>query len=398
MKRLSSEKTIKLTIYSLLIVVGLFPLLSFIPLVFLLLFIVRFNEGEFIIKDIMSRKELILLTISMIASSIVSELWYISIFFTILFIMKMVFIILVGRYIKEKDMNEVIIIILGLGFIVSIIGLIQFITGIGGMPDSWIDQGTYTINFRVFSTFYNPNILSAFLNLVIITGFTVTIYLENNRLKIYSYATVAIALTSLLLTYSRGGWISLCIALGIASLYEKSYIKYTFIVVMALVCFDYFTEAGRLSANKLLTDSSISYRLEVWKASVKIIKENILLGIGKGTSWYEIHTYSDKITWYVSHAHNLYLQILVEGGVIGLGAYVYLSRLIWKKIKLEAFNNTSNRNIISTISFIFFVSLLIYGIVDAVPLLEQIDVFIWLLVGINLGNKAPHMNMKSAEV
>ena len=67
----------------------------------------------------------------------------------------------------------------------------------------------------------------------------------------------------------------------------------------------------------------------LWVSSVELIKENLIFGIGTGGSdnrLYEV--FAVKRQWYDKnekyHAHNQYLQILLDIGLIGFIPFILL--------------------------------------------------------------------------
>lgn len=380
MDNIRVDKIMKMLIYLGLIMGALLPTFFFIPLGLILIFILVFKQGREIVAYLKRDKFLVILFLIMLLSSILSELWYISIFYTIAFFLKGILSVSTGMFIHEKDYRTVIILLLVIGILVSCIGIGQGFFSTISMPESWVDKTVYDIKYRVYSTFSNPNILAAFLNLIIITGVTAILYYKDRLVKILSYGALVVGMVSITLTYSRGGWISLSLSLIIASLFERRYLKYALMVIISFLSFDYFSEIGRLSGYNLLADSSITYRFEIWVAALRIFKENLILGIGSGTAWNYIHSYSDKLGGYVTHAHNLYLQILLDVGIVGFAVFIAFVKALWKDIRDNIFTPAG---IINTISLIYYVSLLAFGFVDAVPLLNQISIFIWFLIGIN---------------
>ncbi len=74
-------------------------------------------------------------------------------------------------------------------------------------------------------------------------------------------------------------------------------------------------------------------RSRIWQANLDMIRERPLLGWGYGNykkfrdSYYERYPQADT----TAHAHNNFLQIAVAGGLLGLGAFVYLFWVILRK-------------------------------------------------------------------
>src|SRR5699024_991064 len=66
-------------------------------------------------------------------------------------------------------------------------------------------------------------------------------------------------------------------------------------------------------------DSSTSYRVYIWMGTLNMLKDFWLSGIGMGseafTAVYPFYSYNAVVA---PHSHNLFLQILVEAGVVGI--------------------------------------------------------------------------------
>lgn len=374
------ERIIRINIYLILIAAAFSQITAYLLVGILFTLVIIFNRTNFIFNKIGKDKPLLILIALVTITSVLSELWYVSMIFAGIFFVKILFSQVVSVYLRDKDVKNVFIILSLSGIIVSIIGLLQMVLGTFDMPVSWVDSEIYQVNFRVFSTFSNPNILAGFLNLVIIIGLITVMYHKEKAMMVLGTMGMSVSIIALLFTYSRGGWISLCLALIIASLFEKRFIKYSLLLIVLFLSFDYFNGVGRLVPDNILKDSSISYRFEIWIASIKIFLENYLFGIGSGTSWYYVHQYSSVINTYIRHSHNLYLQGLIDVGIIGFTSYSVFFWAIWQKIKSNFFN-PSPLGRLNTVSFIFLISLLFFGLIDVISLHLQLSVYIWFLIG-----------------
>ncbi len=379
---MEAKKIIKINIYMILITAAFSPVIAYVFMGILFTVIILFKQGFNVLFNIKNNKILLILIGLVMFTSVISELWYISIFFGVIFIIKILFSQTVSIYFNDKDVRMIFIVVLACGIIVSIIGLLQLTRGNIEMPASWVDSSIYQVRFRVYSTFLNPNVFAGFLNLVIIASIIVMIYENKKAMKILGVLALSFSLICLLFTYSRGGWISLCLSLIIASLFERKLIKYCVILIALFLSFDYFSDVGRLMPDNILKDSSIKYRFEIWLSSIKIFLNNWLFGIGSGTSWYYVQQYSQVVNSYVRHAHNLYLQVLLDVGVIGFVFYSIFYYQIWHKIKSNLFN-PSKKGILNTVSFIFYVSLLCFGLIDIVTSYLQLSIYVWFLIGTN---------------
>ncbi len=374
------KKVIAYLIVVILIFGALLPVVSYLLIGILIALLLAFGQERVIWDQLIQNKILLFMIISSLLSSLFSDLWYISILFSILYIMKILFCSIVSCYLDESHVDKIIFMLLCLGVVVSIIGILQYFYFNGDMPKSWIDSNVYNINFRAYSTFFNPNILAVFLNLTILSSL---VQFETNKARKYDIMGVlcsALSTICLLLTYSRNGWLSLCVALAAISLTNRRYIKYVILFPIIFLMFDLLGDAGRLLPQNMIVDSSIEYRIKIWTSAIKIVKDNLLLGIGTGTVWEQIPLYSSELKAYISHVHNIYLQKLVDNGIVGLFFFILFIKYLWNIIKEDILNNKE----ISLIAFGFYISLLVSGFFDAICFQAQISVFVWLFIGMNL--------------
>lgn len=391
------EKVSKYLIYLIIILGAFFPIASYVLMGIIIINIILLKKEQEIIIKLRNNIILLMMVISMILSSIFSEIWYVSVFFSIFFIIQVLFSISVSIFLDESDFSRVLSIIMYLGLAVSVIGLFQYYFQIGNIQKSWIDKNVYNIDFRVYSTFFNPNILAIFLNLTIITS--VVSITETNKTRILVPAAICTMTSTvcLLLTYSRGGWIPLCISFVLLGIFDRRYLKYIVVFGAIFGGFDYASDVGRLMPQKIVIDSSVGYRIKLWKASFDIIQDNPILGIGKGTVWNKIPEYSNTITAYVSHVHNVFLQILVDTGVVGATVFVIFIKDIWNRIKLNI-KKKQSIGLITKVSLGFYVTLIVNGFFDAVCLQSQISIFVWFLIGINfIDEKANNLELMQEE-
>ena len=89
-----------------------------------------------------------------------------------------------------------------------------------------------------------------------------------------------------------------------------------------------FMETTTLNAAKL----ALEPRALCYPIGLNMVKDDVILGIGIGnypllikkyTSVYELAHYLQVYTLTRHHLHNLYLQIFVETGIMGLSAFVF---------------------------------------------------------------------------
>ena len=124
--------------------------------------------------------------------------------------------------------------------------------------------------------------------------------------------------------------------------------------------------------------SSNNYRLNVWISCLKMLKENILIGVGPGNSTFRLAYGLYMLTGFDAlAAYNIFLEIAIEIGL--LGSFVLISIFLLSFLKLH-YLFWQKCNIFSLAIFISLIGLLTHGMVDTVFFRPQIFVPFWFLV------------------
>jgi len=127
---------------------------------------------------------------------------------------------------------------------------------------------------------------------------------------------LAINLLAELLTFSRAGYVGLMVGTSVVLFFAKR--RKLILLVFALGILSLFLWGGvvvnRLSTTFDLSESSNVTRLSAWRTSLEAIRQNPLLGGGR------VATESGEFY----NAHNNYLQIWIEGGLISLIGFLWL--------------------------------------------------------------------------
>lgn len=203
---------------------------------------------------------------------------------------------------------------------------------------SWlVNLGGKTI-FRAISTFPDPHMFSIYLGIAL--PLAIALYFSIKK-KIYLILSMTILLADLL-TFSRGGYVGLATGLlfFLAIILRNKKINpkkifISFVLILVLFVFLALTPVG----NRFLTsfnakEGSNQGRLEMWKEAAGII-ENNPLGVGLGNYALEIKATADYREPF--YAHNLYLDIAAETGIVNaiiwIGLIVFSVRSFLKKLK-----------------------------------------------------------------
>ena len=177
---------------------------------------------------------------------------------------------------------------------------------------------------RWVSTGFNPNDLALFMALSIPVSYYLAIQSEGLVVWVYRLQLV-LAGTTILLTASRDGLLASIVALAVvpwtfARLTRPQKIANT-LTVAVLVCSGLFfvpsTSWERLSTiPKELAEGTLSERRVIWEAGREVFRVHPFQGVGAGAF---AESVARTLTSGPKVAHNTFLSVLVEEGVIGFG-------------------------------------------------------------------------------
>ena len=143
------------------------------------------------------------------------------------------------------------------------------------------------------------------------------------------------SLITILFTYSRGGFIGLCLALIFMAL--KSRYKITGLIGVAVLGVVFFSFAPKEVLNRVNTiqgasenDSSAQQRLRAWAVCLKIAADRPFTGVGVRNILLVYGRYGDPLDTRV--AHNSYLQIVADCGIPGLALFLLLLFVTYRRL------------------------------------------------------------------
>lgn len=217
---------------------------------------------------------------------------------------------------------------------------------------------------RAAATFDNPLILATFL--IITTPFCAfsSVYFKHSKHRKLSRVCFAFSLLGILCTESRGAYIA--IALSIVTLLIssrkifKKLLPFMFVLAIGIPLTIALRYKNNSSGNEFL--ASNNNRLAIWRVCADLFTEHPIIGMGAGTE--NIHQeIIQRIGINRSHAHNLFLEIATEGGIIGVVLVIAIIIVFAKNLfKLFYLKNNAYRPyaVLYTSSIIGFITMSLY--------------------------------------
>ena len=255
--------------------------------------------------------------------------------------------------------------------------------------------------YRLFGSFLDPNFAASIISLFLIFLLSLLFsgYSKSKKIKIFLIVLSVLSFISLLLTYSRSGYLMFFVsAVSLLLMYGKK--KY--VVVLLLVSIIGIVLLPKNLGGegvKLLRTSSLISRSEYLGNAVTIFRDHPMLGVGFNAYRYAQHRYGfiDESNLRTSHAgagtDNSFLFVLATTGLVGFVSYLFLWFKILKKssdtLRVSAQQVSAQNNFQKTIASVtiastvgifvnaFFINSLFY---------PSIMLWMWILVGL-LENK-----------
>ena len=175
-----------------------------------------------------------------------------------------------------------------------------------------VDPGDYVS--RAYSTFSNPNIMAKYL--VMVAPFIAAYnFIEKRKpYKIICRICLVFTYAGVIYSFSRGGYLAM-ILLGVALVVIHLRKKILSILIYAATTLLLLPTAV---VERLGAMNKIGERELIWQNAIEWIKDSPIYGYGAGTqpSFALLETLNLKSP--AAHAHNVVLQLLLEGGIIAL--------------------------------------------------------------------------------
>jgi putative inorganic carbon (HCO3(-)) transporter len=275
--------------------------------------------------------------------------------------------------IGKREAKAVVLLILLAGISQALLGIYQFFGRVG--PEGFLLFDRF---IRAYGTFQQPNPYGGYLGLVLPLAYSLSLGAKGDGardeeqgirdkgsttspLPLTSYLLAALTtsglvlmLAALLMTLSRGAWLGFIAAFVVmnvvrsrraAALFALALVLLSFVIVMGGLqllpeaitqrFLDFLPFLGGVNIRTIeVTPANFAVieRLAHWQAGWDMFSQHPWLGVGIGNyepvyPAYALPYWDDPL----GHAHNYYLNIAAEAGLVGLSAYLILwAAVFWQ--------------------------------------------------------------------
>jgi len=299
----------------------------------------------------------------------------------------LIYYLVVNNINSTLQIKKIIWVMLTSAAVVTFYGFYQYLFGVNISLNEWVDGQQFPdLKLRVFSTLENPNLLAGFLVTMMSIGAGMGYKAATMRGRVILFGLVTMFGVCLILTYSRGAWLSLLAVIGVYGMLcnRKIFWLLIFLPVAMLCGHDAILERIMSIVNP--TDTSSTLRIALWESTIAMIMDKPLLGIGWGAYWLvypEYDFFLNNANVKIFHAHNMYLNIAAEIGIPGLITFLSIMyghvRLALSVLRgsFESWSSGLMLGIIAAIG-----GIIINGLTDYVMFNIQLSMLYWLLNGL----------------
>ncbi len=229
---------------------------------------------------------------------------------------------------------------------------------------------------RSASTFNNPNMLAEYLIMVLPLAGYYGFCGKRTAPRLITRAMIILTIFGAIISFSRGAYIAL---LSMLLLIIVTHLRKLTPFMMCLVAAVSLVPEAIISRFLSIGEGghAIFERLEAWEVAMESIIGSPIFGTGPGVS--NLWEFLNSMGVNAPHSHNLILQVLVEGGFIGLFLLCLIAtRLLQESLGL--LRRTRKTAPIGRVFILFSVAFIVHGMVDY-PFLspKMIGVFCMIL-------------------
>lgn len=311
---------------------------------------------------------------------------------------------LCARVLKSPRLRSwIITLYLHVSLIVSIYGMRQWFFGATALA-TWVDpESPLSKTTRVYSYLGNPNLLAGYLLPAVVFSLVAIFAWRSWVRKALALTMLIVNTACLILTFSRGGWIGLVVAvltviallvywwrLSMPAFWRTWSLPIIMggligvLVLAALFVGNVNTRVLSIFANR--NDSSNNFRLNVWDAVFKMIRDRPIIGIGPGHNAFNlVYPLYQRPRFSALSAYSILLEVAVETGLIGLACFLWLITVTFNAAFLQVQRLRQSRNVegfwlIGAIATLL--GMLAHGTVDTIWFRPEVNTLWWLMVAL----------------
>ena len=234
------------------------------------------------------------------------------------------------------------------------------------------------------------NALALFLGPLIAVAASLVLHEEDRNVRVASAVFLVVAVPAMLLSFSRGGYLGMAaVAVALALSHRRRFVLLGIGAVAAAVVVALPPIFHRISLEFQNVNGTTLFgragRIELWKDTLLMLREHIVLGAG-------LSGFAERIApfWNPTHPerfidpHNILLNFWVETGLLGVFAFAWIMvsgfRVTWR-----GWHSAEGAwRPIEFGVFLALIAIVVHGLVDVPYFKNDLSLEFWALVGVAL--------------
>lgn len=295
--------------------------------------------------------------------------------------------------IKDKRQFSWILLSVFLGAsLISIDGLWQIKFGRDFIRGNTLQSAIGLI--RPTASFPNPNVMGIYLTAIAPIIFGVTFFYAKGKIKLPLMLGTALTFTSIYLTFSRGAGVGVYAAILFLTLARKKWII-SLLLILVLLIFPFIMPENIRDWAKEVGYHPLVFmcnydRISFYKNTLNMIKHHPFIGVGVNTfcqsyKKYRLPESEKNMTSDSIYAHNIYLHMAGEIGLLGLSAFIFLLFQVFR-VGIKAYQRFDDEflKIISISLLACLLAFLINGLTETSLYYSRVAMIFWYIVGMVL--------------
>ncbi|UCC95893.1 MAG: O-antigen ligase family protein, partial [Candidatus Omnitrophota bacterium] len=277
-------------------------------------------------------------------------------------------------FLDKKRLKFLLKVFIASVFLVCCDGLYQKIVGIDFLR---LLKPIETAHFfGITASFHHYNDFAAYLAVLFFINYGLLRHARRRGPILFLVFLSLLIITNLFFTYSRGSWVAfLAVSVFLFAFFTKGKARLTPIALMGIFLVGVMSiPSVRERFFFIFQKGGDAARFQMWKSALLMFKESPLLGKGIGTFMDYLPQYTNLGHQY---AHNCYLQILAETGLLGLFSFLWaLGEVIvrsYRKLKREF-------NVVFLGIFCGLLTFLIHSFFDTHLYSLNLSILFWILI------------------
>jgi len=298
---------------------------------------------------------------------------------------------------KDKRHIRRIVFFMALGVILSSFdGIWQVFTG-----KDFIRHYAPVINIglvRATASFKDSNVLGIYLSAIAPLIFGLNLYYLKGAKKIMFVFVSLAALTGIALTYSRPTLLAIYAALFFLGLIKRHKVLIALLLILTLISpfllpgsvKDWAKEIGYHPLRFMCNDD----RIATYRNSFNMIREHPFIGLGANTymknykKYKEVPEYCNVVTSDYMYAHNNFLHMAAEIGLIGLAVFMWLVYKLFAECRnIYRSLNDNFLKVVSVSLSACLIAFLVNGLTESSLYYSRVAILFWYIAGFSLSLK-----------